>query len=524
MDHPPLPPDFGDTRLILEAAAEAHGDRDAYVEPGARVSFAEWIERARAVAIQFAELGVGKGDVVALWLPSGIDYATCYAAAAMIGAITTGLNPRLGPREVESILHQADPTLIVVDESFGSIASKGRRVLPTGSLSMVNGSGDLPAVELNSRDPVSLIFTSGTTGVPKGAVFDAAGLAAGAMSAGVMSAPYDRRLTSTPFAHAGYMFKLWDQLVWGTTLVVPPAPWSAAGMFDVLREERITVAGAVPTQWAKLLDVDGVSRDSLPHLRIGIVATAPASPDLVCRVADRIGVPLVVRYAMTECPTICGTAPDDPPEVQSATVGRPAAGMEVRVDADGVVEVRGPCVMRGYWRNPELTESVLRDGWLRTGDMGVLDEGGNLSIVGRTGDMYIRGGYNVHPVEVEKVLAAHPGVKEAGSGGTVRARDRRDRCRIRRSGRPDESAHVDGTSRPRRGRPGRLQGARRIVDRRRTAVDGDAQTRPVRAAELPCGLDSSTNGGTTWEILTAASRSSPARHADRAGPTRSGWP
>jgi acyl-CoA synthetase (AMP-forming)/AMP-acid ligase II len=413
VDHPPLRADFGDTRSMLEAAAEAHGDREAYIEPGARISFAEWIERSRGVATQFAELGVGKGDVVMLWLPSGIDYATCYAAAAMIGAITSGLNPRLGPREVESILDQAEPALIVADERLGAIPTGGRHVLPRVALSTAGGRGSLPAVELNPRDPVSLIFTSGTTGTPKGAVFDAAGLAAGAMSAGVMSAPYDRRLTSTPFAHAGYIFKLWDQLVWGTTLVVPPTPWSAAGMFDVLRAERITVAGAVPTQWAKLLDVEGVGRESLPDLRVGVVATAPASPELIESVVERIGVPLVARYAMTECPTICGTSPDDPPAVQSATVGRPAAGMEVRVDGDAVVEVRGPCVMRGYWRNPDLTAEVLRDGWLRTGDMGVLDGDGNLTILGRTGDMYIRGGYNVHPVEVERVLAAHPGVKEA---------------------------------------------------------------------------------------------------------------
>jgi acyl-CoA synthetase (AMP-forming)/AMP-acid ligase II len=182
-------------------------------------------------------------------------------------------------------------------------------------------------------------------------------------------------------------------------------------MFDVLREERITVAGAVPTQWSKLLDVDGVSREALPQLRIGVVATAPAPPELVRRVAERIGVPLVVRYAMTECPTICGTEMTDAPEIQFRTVGRPAAGMEVRVASDGVVEVNGPCVMRGYWRNPELTSEVLQDGWLRTGDIGVLGDDGNLTLIGRSGDMYIRGGYNVHPGEVERVLTAHPGVK-----------------------------------------------------------------------------------------------------------------
>ena len=413
----PLSSDVDDTRSMLEAAAAAHGDREAYVEPGARITFADWIGRARSVATQFAELGVGKGDVVALWLPSGIDYATCYAAAAMIGAITTGLNPRLGRREIESILCQADPALIVADERLGPLPDTEGRVLPRTSLS-TDTSGSAPlAVKLTRRHAVALIFTSGTTGAPKGAVFDAEGLAAGAAASGVMSAPYDRRLTSTPFAHAGYMFKLWDQLVWGSALVVPPTPWSAQGMFDILRDERVSVAGAVPTQWAKLLDVEGVSPQALPHLRIGIAATAPAPAELVRRVAERIGVPLVVRYAMTECPTICGTEPTDAAEVQFRTVGRPAAGMAVRVGPDGGVEVSGPCVMRGYWRNPELTAGVLRNGWLRTGDIGVLGTDGNLTLVGRAGDMYIRGGYNVHPGEVERALAGHVGVKQAAVVG-----------------------------------------------------------------------------------------------------------
>jgi acyl-CoA synthetase (AMP-forming)/AMP-acid ligase II len=413
----PLSSDVANSRAMLEAAAAVHGDIEAYVEPGARITFAEWIGRARGVATQFADLGVGKGDVVTLWLPSGIDYATCYAAAAMIGAITTGLNPRLGRREIESILQQADPALVIADGGLGVLPDTGHRLLSRDALCRDASRSAPPPVELNRRDLVALIFTSGTTGTPKGAAFDADRLSAGAAASGVMSASHDRRLTSTSFAHAGYMFKLWDQLVWGSTLVVPPTPWSAQGMFDVLRDERVTVAGAVPTQWAKLLDVDGVSRQALPHLRIGVVATAPAPPELVRRVAECVGVPLVVRYAMTECPTISGTEPNDPPEIQFRTVGRPAAGMEVRVGPDGGVEVRGPCVMRGYWRNPELTAEVLRDGWLRTGDIGDLGADGNLNLVGRSGDMYIRGGYNVHPGEVERALAGHHAVKHAAVVG-----------------------------------------------------------------------------------------------------------
>src|SRR5271156_993416 len=402
---------------MLETAAAVHGDVEAYVEPGARITFADWIDRARGVAAQFADLGVGKGDVVTLRLPSGIDYATCYAAAAMIGAITTGLNLRLGRREIESILQQADPALIVADEQLGALPDTGHRLLSRDALCSDASRSAPPSVELTRRDLVALIFTSGTTGTPKGAAFDADRLAAGAAASGVMSAPYDRRLTATPFAHAGYMFKLWDLVVWGSTLVVPPTSWSAKGMFDVLRDERVTVAGAVPTQWAKLLDVDGVCPQALSHLRIGVAATAPVPPELVRRVAEGIGVPLVVRYAMTECPTICSTEPTDTAEVQFRTVGRPASGMEVRIGPDGGVEVSGPCVMRGYWRNPELTAEVLRDGWLRTGDVGALGADGNLTLVGRSGDMYIRGGYNVHPGEVERTLTGHPGVKQAAVEG-----------------------------------------------------------------------------------------------------------
>jgi acyl-CoA synthetase (AMP-forming)/AMP-acid ligase II len=132
--HAPVSSDVVDTRAMLETAAAVHGDIEAYVEPEARITFAQWIGRARGVATQFADLGVGKGDVVTLWLPSGIDYATCYAAAAMIGAITTGLNPRLGRSEIESILQQADPALVVADEQLGALPGIGHRLLPRDAL------------------------------------------------------------------------------------------------------------------------------------------------------------------------------------------------------------------------------------------------------------------------------------------------------------------------------------------------------------------------------------------------------
>ena len=245
-----------------------------------------------------------------------------------------------------------------------------------------------------------------------------------------MAAPFDRRLVPTPFAHAGYMAKLWEQLAWGMTIVISPTPWTAADMVGLLGAERITVAGGVPTQWAKLLEEPGLDTIETGGLRIGVVATAPAPPELVERVTARLGCSLVVRYAMTESPSITGTEPGDPPDVSYRTVGRPQPGVtvELRDEAGapvgagevGRVHVRSAGMMRGYWNAPELTADALgADGWLRSGDLGHLDPNGNLVLVGRVGDLYIRGGYNVYPLEVEHVLAEHPAVTEAAVLGVA---------------------------------------------------------------------------------------------------------
>lgn len=418
---PPLRGRFRALADVLDAAGAQYGDREAYVEPGRRLTFAELAQASDSLAAALAERGVGHGDVVALMLPSSIDFAVCYAAVARLGAVTTALNTRLGPQETVAILDRARPALVIHDTEAGlPEPPSGIAVLARTELAAAYaGPGLSASVPVAPDDPVVIIWTSGTTGAPKGVWFDSRSLAAAVTSAGVMSAPYDRRLVATPFAHAGYLAKLWDQLAWGITMVIQPVPWSASEMARILRAERITVVGAVPTQWAKLLDEP--DNGPLPDLRLGIAATAPAPPELVEETAARLGVPLIVRYAITESPTICGTDPSDPPRTQSRTVGRPQEGVEVRVvdgwdvqvppGTVGNVQVRGGCVMRGYWRQPELTAEILSpEGWLRTGDFGHFTDEGNLVLSGRVSDLYIRGGYNVYPLEVENVLSEHPEV------------------------------------------------------------------------------------------------------------------
>ena len=282
-----------------------------------------------------------------------------------------------------------------------------------------------------AEDPAVIIWTSGTTGLPKGAWFDHRNLAAAVRTAGAMSAPFDRRISGIPMAHAGYMAKVWEQLAFGVTLIVTPTPWAAEAMLRVLVTERITVGAGVPTQWAKLVELPGVAGADLSTLRVCLAATAPAPPELVARMHHVLRCPVIVRYAMTESPSITGTAPDDPPDVTYRTVGRPQAGMAVEiVGGDGTpvppggvgrVRITGPCVMRGYWHDPDATREVLDgEGQLLSNDLGRLDAAGNLVMVGRASEMYIRGGYNVYPLEVEHVLAEHPGVGSVAVVGAPR--------------------------------------------------------------------------------------------------------
>jgi acyl-CoA synthetase (AMP-forming)/AMP-acid ligase II len=281
-------------------------------------------------------------------------------------------------------------------------------------------------------DPAVIIWTSGTTGLPKGAWFDHHNLAAAVRTAGVMTQPFDRRISGVPMAHAGYMAKLWEQCAMGVTLILTPTPWSAESMLRVLLDEQVTVGAGVPTQWAKLLELPQLVGADLTRLRVCLAATAPAPPEMVRRMQTLLGCPVVVRYAMTESPSITGTSPDDPPEVQYRTVGKPQAETSIDlVDGRGAVvppgevgrvRVQGPCVMRGYWRDATATREVLdTEGRLLSSDLGRLDHDGNLVLVGRATDMYIRGGYNVYPLEVENVLTEHPAIAAAAVVGAERS-------------------------------------------------------------------------------------------------------
>jgi acyl-CoA synthetase (AMP-forming)/AMP-acid ligase II len=424
---------IADAGSLLRRVAELYPDREAFVDGSVRLTFAAWDRAADAVAGFFARLGVVKGDVVSLVLPSSADYAICYQAAMRLGAITSGINPRPGPRDFVSILDRTRPRVTVVDATVATLpeGAAAGTIVPRDTLgtTIAQNAHGVAFPDVGLDDPVAIVWTSGTTGVPKGAVFDHGCLKAMVQGAGVLSHPGDRRLSPLPFAHVGYMTRPWDELVHVITTVILPTPWKAAEHLRLIEAERITVAQGVPTQWQLVLAHPDLPSTDTSTLRITSSGAARVPAELVEQLRAAFGVPVVVRYTSTEACISTGTTVEDDADVIATTVGRPSAGVELRIVADGrtvaagevgEVLLRSRAAMRRYWQDPERTADMIdHDGWVHTGDLGSLDANGNLKLAGRRTEMYIRGGYNVYPAEVEAVLGEHPAVDRVAVVGVA---------------------------------------------------------------------------------------------------------
>ena len=331
--------------------------------------------------------------------------------------------------------------MTIVDTDLVATASVppgAGRVVPRAALIEAASRRAPHLPSLDAGDAVTIVWTSGSTGVPKGAVFDHRNLAAVAAGTDVLSHGGDRRLSPLPFAHVGYMTRPWDEIAHGVTTVITPQPWSAATAIELLVGERVTVGQGVPTQWALILAHPDFAHADVSRLRIAGTGASRVPPELVRAMRQRLGCPVVVRYTSTESSLGSGTQPGDPDEVVATTVGRPVPGVEIelvdeegRVAATGEVgrvRLRSGAVMRGYVGDLAAGETIdagataeVLDGagWVTTGDLGWVGDDGNLRLVGRVAEMYIRGGYNVYPAEVEAVLGSHPGIAEVAVVGVA---------------------------------------------------------------------------------------------------------
>ena len=415
----------------LRLAAEQFGDATAFVAGERRLSYRAWARAAAEAARTLSEAGAGPGRVVCLMLPSSIDFAIAYAAVAWTGATITAVDTRLGPAELEDILGKAAPAVTVGAENTRAATAPGGTAVTAAELAGAAGGPPAPPAGVaDPEQPALIAWTSGTTGTPKGAWFPHRALAAAPHQSGPLSAPFDRRLLGIPFAHVGFLTRVWDQIAWGITSVLTPLPWRAPDMLALLVAERVTVGQGVPTQWEKVLALPELAEADLSALRVIATGATRVPPELVRELRRRLGCPVLVRFACSEVPIATGTSPDDPPEVAAETVGRPCPGVRVRVVDDagrpaspgvvGQLLLRSPGAMAGYWGDPEATAEAVLDGdWVRTGDLGHLTDRGDLVLAGRGSEMYIRGGYNVHPLEVERRLLEHPSVEAAAVLGVA---------------------------------------------------------------------------------------------------------
>jgi len=382
---------------MVRQAASRFGDRVAFVAGDAQLTYAELDRRSDEVAVGMAARRVRSGDVVALALQTGLAYPVCYLAAAKVGAITAGINTRLSAAEQGRLAAIAGPTLLVDDERMVDelrVAGAAPPVLPE-----------------DPAHPVAIVFTSGTTGTPRGAVF--AGRQLDAIRGIDVGEGWGRggaSLAGTSLAHLGFMTKFAGSLQSGGTSYLM-ARWRADDALRLTADHRLTTLTGVPTQIALMLADPRCDELDLSSVQLVIIGGAPATPALVRAVRERLGVPVSTRYSCTEAGIGCGTHPNDPPEDAEETVGRPQPGVELAIRDDEVL-LRSAAVMSEYWNDPEATTDALTgDGFVRTGDLGFVDDRGRLHLIGRRKEMYVRGGYNVFPVEVESVLADAPGVR-----------------------------------------------------------------------------------------------------------------
>ena len=416
----------------IRASGRRFASREALVaEEGWPVSFGLLDRLTDEVAVGLARRGVRHGEVVALLVPSSVDYIVFYGALAKLGAITAGVSSRLPAPEravLVSDVAGADRAIATAAMADGMALDIDiiEAALADGPDSVcaglrVRGEAPLPLPPDGDR-PVAVVFTSGTTGVPKGATFTNQILADIAVVDTGNGWGEGAPITSnTQMAHIGVMGKVPAQFAVGTTLHVIDR-WSATAVLDAVSRYRMPAMGGVAPQIALMLRHPDFDQYDFSSVKLIVTGGAPSPPNVIEEARQRFGADWTQRYACTEAGGI-GTFTwiDAPVDEMLYTVGRPRPGIEVEVrdpDSDravapgtvGEVCFRSPTVMAGYWRNPAATAEALRGGWLHTGDQGWIDEAGCLRLVGRRGAGFHRGGYVVFPVEAENVLAWHPKV------------------------------------------------------------------------------------------------------------------
>jgi long-chain acyl-CoA synthetase len=430
-------------RDLIDAQAQARGDAPFLLapEPGATITYAALRDACRAVAAELDAIGVAPGEPVAFLLPNGVAAATLFLGVMYAGRVVTPQNLLAQDSYLEYALHHSGTQVVFTGDDMAPRLSGivERAVLPVAvrtcsvdSLDRAVGAREPALAPLDAGAPALLMYTSGTTGQPKGALLTHANLlaAARAVAGSLALTPDDRVLSSLPLYHVnGQCIATLTPLYAGSSIVMPHR-FSASGWWPLVERYRPTWLNLVPTIVAYLLngpDLTAGQAQACRGVRFARSASAPLPPAQHHAFEARFGIPVIEAMGLTECASVAFTNPLERAARKYGTPGRPL-GMEARVvRADGLpaaagetgeIHLRGPNVMSGYYKAPDLTARTIDpDGWLATGDLGHCDGDGYYFITGRLKELIIKGGENIAPREVDEALLRHPAVLECAAVG-----------------------------------------------------------------------------------------------------------
>lgn len=436
----------------LAATVERFGDRDALVDvqAGRRWTYAEFLADVRRLASGLHRLGIRVGDRVGIWSPNRWEWVMIQYATAELGAVLVNINPSYRVHELEFVLKQAALKAVVAapqfkDSDYTGMLAQVQPNCPDLEFVVLFGdeewesmmSGPTHAEELaeiraglSSSDPINIQYTSGTTGFPKGATLSHSNILNNGFFVGelVNYSEVDRVCIPVPFYHCfGMVMGNLACTTHGSAMVIPGPAFDPVASLRAVVEEKCTSLYGVPTMFIAELALEDFDSYDLSTLRTGIMAGSPCPESTMRQVIEKMHMEEVsICYGMTETsPVSTQTRSDDSLDRRVSTVGRVGPHLEIKIIDPGTGETlprgeagefctKGYSVMLGYWDQPDKTaEAIDEAGWMRTGDIGEMDDDGYVRITGRIKDMVIRGGENIYPREVEEFLYTHPAILDA---------------------------------------------------------------------------------------------------------------
>ncbi|CAN7544536.1 AMP-binding protein [Terrabacter sp. LjRoot27] len=448
-DTPLLETTIGDS---LDATVERFGEREALVDvtQGRRWTYAELRADVDRLARALLAVGVGTGDRVGIWAPNCSEWTLVQYATAKIGAILVNINPAYRAHELQYVLGQAGISTLVAAESFrssnyrqmvdevrGEVAGLERVVyIGTSDWAELVARADEVTPEelarvqagLSNTDPINIQYTSGTTGFPKGATLSHRNILNNGYFVGELCdyTEADRVCIPVPFYHCfGMVMGNLACTTHGACMVIPAPGFDPALTLQATQDEKVTSLYGVPTMFIAEWNLPSFADYDLSTVRTGIMAGSPCPAELMKKLIAAGIEEMTICYGMTETsPVSTQNRTNDTFEQKVGTVGRVGPHLEIKIvdpvtgetlprGTAGEFMTKGYSVMLGYWEQPDKTAEAIEDGWMHTGDIGVMHDDGYVEITGRIKDMVIRGGENVYPREIEEFLYTHPDILDA---------------------------------------------------------------------------------------------------------------